>query len=98
MFLYYIIKRNMSLINPEYDIVVKMPQIKHYFYKIASQISGKCYIGQTCNISRRICEHLTGEGSRSLLIDITLHRVAKFDFEVLRCIYDEYDLEVLEDY
>ena len=88
----------MSLIIPEYNIVVKMPETTHYIYKISSQVSGKSYIGQTSNIKRRICEHLTGEGSKLLLHDITKHGVAKFDFEVLKCIYDEPHMDVLEDY
>ena len=87
----------MSIIIPEYDIVVKMPPINHYIYKITNQISGKSYIGQTRNISRRICEHLSGEGSRPMLIDITKHGVGKFTFEVLRCLYDETNIEALED-
>ena len=76
----------MSLIIPEYNIVVKIPEPTHYIYKITNQVSGKSYIGQTINIKRRIFEHLTGEGSKNLLIDITKHGVKKFDFEVLRCL------------
>ena len=88
----------MSFVIPEYNIVIKIPEPTHYVYKITSQISGKSYIGQTSNISRRICEHLSGDGSKSLLIDITKHGVAKFDFEVLKCIYDEPHMDHLEDY
>ena len=88
----------MSIIIPEYDIVVKIPPINHYIYKITNQISGKSYIGQTRNIQRRICEHLSGDGSRLMMIDIAKHGVKKFNFEVLRCIYDEPHLDHLEDY
>ena len=88
----------MSIIIPEYDIVVKIPPINHYIYKITNQISGKSYIGQTRNIQRRICEHLSGDGSRLMMIDIAKHGVKKFSFEVLRCIYDEPHLDHLEDY
>ena len=88
----------MSITIPEYDIVVKIPPINHYIYKITNQISGKSYIGQTRNISRRICEHLSGDGSRLMMIDIAKHGVKKFSFEVLRCIYDEPHLDHLEDY
>ena len=89
--------QEMSIIIPEYDIVVKMPPINHYIYKITNQISGKSYIGQTRNISRRICEHLSGDGSRPMLIDITKHGVGRFTFEVLRCLYNETNIEALED-
>ena len=88
----------MSITIPEYNIVVKVPEPTHYIYKITNQISGKSYIGQTCNISRRICEHLSGDGSRPLLQDITKHGVGKFTFEVLRCLYDEPHIEHIEDY
>ena len=92
----------MSITIPEYNIVVKVPEPTHYIYKITNESqasgTGKSYIGQTCNIQRRICEHLTGEGSRPLLQDITKHGVGKFTFEVLRCLYDEPHLDHLEDY
>ena len=92
----------MSITIPEYNIVVKVPEPTHYIYKITNESqasgTGKSYIGQTCNIQRRICEHLSGDGSRPLLQDITKHGVGKFTFEVLRCLYEEPHIEHIEDY
>jgi group I intron endonuclease len=71
--------------------------LKHYLYKITNTLSGKCYLGITCDPKRRKYEHLRKKsGSFSLVrLAVDRHGIENFTFEVLVAGRREYisDLE-----
>ena len=88
----------MSITLKDFDVSVLMPVPIAYVYRIGNIVSQKSYIGQTKNIERRIKQHLTGDGSPLLLVDLVKQGVKEFDFEVLELVFDENtDVNALED-
>jgi group I intron endonuclease len=87
----------MNLFLPEYDIEITMPTPLSYIYCITNTVSGKHYIGQTKNIKRRIENHVQGKGSKPLLKDIVKQGISDFQFNVLEMIYDDRNVDVIED-
>ncbi len=61
----------MSIIIPRLngDLEIKLPTPNTYIYRFLSP-TGKSYVGQTKDIPRRISEHLAGQGSKTLLLDL----------------------------
>ena len=70
------------------DIEVKLPTPSTYIYRFTSP-HGKSYIGQTKNIPRRIVEHMEGNGSKRLLLDLVEFGRKSFTIEILEVLYDD---------
>ena len=87
----------MNIILSDYGVEIEMPVPKHYIYRITNTVSLKRYIGQTKNIKRRVENHLQGQGSKPLLHDIVMQGLADFEFEVLQILYEDGDIDALED-
>lgn len=81
----------------EYDIEIKMPTPLAYIYRITNTVSGKAYVGQTKNIKQRIENHLQGKGSKPMLKDIVKQSISDFEFEVLEMVYDNRNVDMIED-
>ena len=65
------------------NIVINLPNPIMYFYKFECKTNKKCYIGRTKNITRRITEHLTNNGSKDLLYDLVEYGRKDFDISIL---------------
>jgi hypothetical protein len=87
----------MNINLTEYDVEIIMPVAKHYIYRITNTVSQKCYIGQTGDIKQRMENHLQGKGSKPLLRDIVKQGISYFEFEVLQILYEDGDIDTLED-
>lgn len=61
-------------------------------YKITNEISGKTYIGQSINISRRLNQHKRHIGKNPMYEDMEKYGLENFSFEVIEeCSIDELD-------
>ena len=80
----------------EFNINITMPTPLAYIYRISNRVSQKSYIGQTKDLERRITQHLSGEGSPLLLVDLVKQGISEFDFECLQVIYVDTPGNVLD--
>lgn len=61
-------------------------------YKITNKINGKCYVGQSNDIQRRINEHIWAGDKTRVLVDKAIKKYGKeaFDYEILEiCSLDQ---------
>lgn len=72
---------SITIQRPSENIELKLPELT-YIYRFCSH-TGKSYVGQTKNISRRISQHLDGGGSQLLLKDLVEHGRKSFTVEIL---------------
>lgn len=79
------------------DINIELPDNLIYFYRIYCTANHKSYIGRTTNVSRRIQQHLNGEGSPLLLYDLVEYGRKSFHFSILDVSNSEADLNAIED-
>jgi len=81
-------------------IQVDTPTPTTFIYKITNTATRQCYVGRTCDVERRIDEHLHAKGCLALLDSLVDHGIGNFTFEVLDscCSHDEQLLGLLEDY
>lgn len=62
----------------------------HFIYKIVHRISGKVYIGQTCDVYRRFREHIHTNTTSYVHRAILKHGASTFSFGVIHsCLADE---------
>ena len=82
------------------NIEVEIPTPTTFIYRITNTETSQCYVGRTCDVGRRIDEHLQAQGSIALLHSLVDYGIDKFKFEVLDscCSHDEQLLGLLEDY
>ena len=79
-------------------IKIQLPTPTAYIYQFRSP-TGKLYIGQTKDISRRIEQHITGNGSKLLLKDLVLYGVSEFKIDIIEVLYtNQAHIDEREDY
>lgn len=66
-------------IKPSFDDLVKRIELKSEpgIYKITSIIDGKCYIGKSTDVKKRLTEHIKGALGLSTISDQEIHRAIK---------------------
>lgn len=83
--------------RPSYVIKITPKKPTHYIYKFTNKANNKCYIGQTKNPEVRIQQHLTGEGSKSLLTDLVEYGIKQFKIEIIDSTATQDFIDDLED-
>lgn len=84
--------------RPSGTIDLTLHQPSFYIYKITNRVNEKSYIGSTNSPARRIDEHLTGQGSKSLLAQLVESWRKDFTFDIIDMLATDnkqavYDLE-----
>ena len=80
----------------DYGINLDVVKPFGYIYQIIHIETQRCYIGMTTrDVETRILEHLSGQGSKTVLKDIVKFGISAFKFRILQYVYTN-NLECIE--